>query len=539
MKTLISKHKFHLSAIGIIFLLFIFSLFIREKEVNAEMSAEQEWVTAHVLLTSQIWDEAGGPSEYNFNPVYTYSGKGNKGIPSLGGVQDENGDMFYVSYPPLAFIFGYYGTKLLGGPDVYSIRALGLILHFFCALFIYLIFKNLSTHKVDRMHFAGIFAAALYLLSAGTLWMHSILFFSDMLVQLFVILCLLTTIKLFQSEKLKNNGLLLSLGVITFLGCYTEWLAVFLALCIGVSFLIAYFIHKKKTFLMAFLIVGISASASVFTTIAQYSSIAGFDQFIEVSTSKYEQRSGYEDETITAAGYNVDNPEAFELLFSNIERNFLTAEIFLVIMAISFIVFLILTKYREKIELLSVRTQVVFTLTIAIMLHYFLFFNFNSLHNFSNLKTGFLMILVSAVLLSYMEDALKRKLKWLLYLGVTILLIVKIPREIRRFHTFCEEAFYVDQFKFSADQVKKYSDKETLVFSNVPLVQPEYMLRAHHNIFGIKDSSEVPFFMNYFEVDKADFYEHNKISLEKRHHFERKDGQISVMSTSVFQRDEH
>jgi hypothetical protein len=535
MKAILANHKFHLGAIGIILSIFILSLVVRQKELNAELSAQQEWITAHVLLTNQIWEEGGGPSNFGFNPVYSYEGKGNKAIPSLGGLKDEKGDMYYVSYPPLAFIFSYYGTQLLGGSNVHSIRALGLILHFFCAFFIYLIFKNLSTKKNDRIHYSGLFAAALYLLSAGTLWMHSTLFFSDMLVQPFIILSLLYAIKIYQSKEGKSRGLIVSLGLLTFLACYTEWLSVFLAFFLGITFLLLFFILKRKSFLTSFFVISASSILSVITTILQYSSIAGFDKFLQVSTHKYEQRSGYEDEVVSAAGFNVENPDAYRLLFQNINQNFLTATILMGLLAAIFIVFLIFKKQWEKMENLSSKIGIIVLLLFAILMHYLVFFNFNALHNFSNLKTGFLIIMTCGLLLSIMEDALKGVFQWILYLGVTILFIIKIPAEARRFHVFSEEPYFVHHLKYSALQVKALSDEETIVFSDVRVVSPEYMLRSHHNVFALQDSSQVPFFMDYFEVDKADFYKHDKVVLEKMYHFERQGDEFIITSTFSFE----
>ncbi|MEO9534011.1 MAG: hypothetical protein ABJG68_03365 [Crocinitomicaceae bacterium] len=539
MRAIVANHKFHLAAIGIIFSIFIYSLFIRQDELNSELSAEQEWITAHVLVTNQIWEEAGGPSAYGFNPVYTYAGQGNKGITSYGGVEDENGDLYYVSYPPLAFIFAYYGTSILGGPDLYSIRALGLIIHFFCAFFIYLIFKNLSVQKNDKIHFAGILASAFYLLSAGTLWMHSTLYFSDMLVQPFIILSLLYSIKLFQSEKLNQSSLLISIGVITFLGCYTEWLAVLLAFVLGITFLILFFTQKKKHFFKAFLIIGLSSILSVSLTVIQYSSIAGFDRFLKVSSQKYGERSGYEDAATTAAGYNIENPDAYQLLTDNIVRNFYTPLVYLLGLLVVFILFLILKKYRARIEKLNSKIGICAILLVAVIFHYLLFFNFNALHNFSNLKTGFLIILLIGCFVSIMEDALKTPVQWVILGTLTVVFFIKIPNEAELFHEFSKEPYYTEHFKYSADQVKKHSTPETYVFSNMRMIQPEYVYRAHHNIFGLRDSNDIGFFMNYFGCNRMDYYVHEKVFLKHIYQYEKIDSNIVLINSMDFNLDKH
>ena len=341
MKNLLAENKFQLLSIATIFLLFMASLFVRDSELKADLSAEQEWVSAHILITNQVWDEGGGPSNYHFSPVYTYEGDGNKNIPCFGGVVDENGDQYYVSYPPLAFLFSYYSTKLLGGSSVYSLRAVSVILHFFCCLLLYLTFKKLQNQKGDFVSIAGLTAVALYLFSAGTLWMHSILFFSDMLVQLFIIWMLYLTVRIYKSEPSESKYFWIQLSLIVFLASYTEWLAVFLSFTLGIGFLISHFKTKKKKFRTAFLLIGISSVISVSTTIIQYSSIAGFEKFKNVSLNKYDERSGHQNAEVSAAGFNLENPDSFELLNKNLTRNFWMIENILAIVAIVFVLFLL------------------------------------------------------------------------------------------------------------------------------------------------------------------------------------------------------
>jgi Dolichyl-phosphate-mannose-protein mannosyltransferase len=535
MKKLLADNKFHLLAIAIIFTLFICSIFVRDKELNADLSAEQEWITSHILITNHVWEEGGGPSNYHFSPVYTFDGAGNKGIHCLGGVQDEDGDQYYVSYPPFAFLFAYYSTKVLGGSNIYSIRAVGLILHFFCCLLLYLTFKKLHNKKGDFIAISGITVVLLYLFSAGTLWMHSILYFSDMLVQLFVIWTLYLAVKIFKSEKEKNKTLLLSIGIIVFLGCYTEWLAVFLAFTLGLTFLIFFFKSKKRMYLHAFLIVGFSAALSISTTVVQYSSIAGFDALKEVSMNKYDERSGHENAEISAAGFNTDNPEAFEFLINNLTRNFWMVEGVFVIVAIAFVLFLLWAKTRRKIKSVKIKLVLIAVLLTSILMHYYFFFNFNALHNFSNLKTGYLIIMIIGTLVLFMEEGITLIWKAALTVFVLIIIGIKLPNAFERFHTFCQEAPHAQYYKFSADYVREHSYDEAYVFNNLPYNLAEYMYRAKRIPFRVSDTSQVKPFMDYFETDHCQYYHHDVLDLKYVLEYERIDDSIRVVKKTEVQ----
>jgi len=535
MKKLLADNKLHLLAIAIIFTLFICSIFVRDKELSAELSAENEWITSHILITNHIWEEGGGPSNYHFSPVYTFEGAGNKRIHSLGGVQDEKGDQYYVSYPPLAFIFAYYSTQLFGGSDIYSIRAVGLILHFFCCLLLYLTFKKLHNKKGDFIAISGLTVVALYLFSAGTLWMHSILYFSDILVQLFVIWAIYLAVKLFKSEVDKNKALLITIGIIIFLGCYTEWLAVFLAFTLGITFLIFFFKSKKRKYLQAFLTVGFAAGLSVTTTILQYSSIAGFDSFKEVSLNKYDERSGHEEADISAAGYNLDNPESFTLLNKHLTRNFWMAEGVLVIVSILFVLFLLWKKTREKIKSVQLKIILISVLAVSIILHYYLFFNFNALHNFSNLKTGYFFIFITGIFILLIEEGINIKMKAMLAVFVVLIIALKVPVELDRFHTFCEESAHAHFYKFSADYVNENAPDEVYVFNNLPYTLAEYIYRAKHIPFRVNDTTEIEFFMNYFEADYSQYYHHENLELKYVLEYERLDDTIMVVNKTIVQ----
>jgi hypothetical protein len=503
----LKKHKFHLLSLLLIFLLFLFSVHLRKEKLSLPLSPQLEWITAHTLITLEIWDEAGGPQAHNFNPIYTYPGKGNQRISTLGGVMNKNGEMYYTSYPPFSFIFAYYGTKLLGGPDISSLRAFGLMIHFFSALLIYLIIRKLKSSSKDGFSIAGILGAALYLFSAGTLWMHSIMYFSDMSVQLFLLLGIYFLVRLVREDFRKEIPFLIGLGGIIFLGVYTEWIALFFAFFSGIFLLILYFIKKKRLYIKGFIIIAFSSIFSLALTLIQFSNIKDWNELKKVSETKYEERSGSQENLDGMEVWNWENPKSFELMEANFNRNFAMVINLSGIIVFFLIPVLLWKKLRQKLKNPDWKLLILLLLILTVLTHYLLFYNFNAIHNFSNLKTGFLLIFFISIVILIIEESLNWQFKSGLAVVLLFIIAPRCLKEIKRFDNFYSFEKFNHAMIESANTVRMYQSPEKLVFVNT-YVSPEFIYRAHHNVFPLDDTTQALSFMDYFEVDKAQFYHH-------------------------------
>jgi hypothetical protein len=522
----IKQNIYHLIGLLSVVLLFIFSLFIRQENLSEPLSRHHEWITAHTLITCEIWEKNGGPSAYHFSPVYTYPGEGNARRKMLGGVVDDAGNVYYVSYPPFAFLFAYYSTKLLGGPSVDSIRTLNLILHLICALGIY--FLAVSFFRNDKKHYyslAGITGSFLYLFSTGNLWIHGNLYFSDMLVQVFIILGLLLLSRFLNPDIAHKKWVLFGFFILFFLATYTEWLGLFFSFFTGLILLASYFIKKEIRYLKAFGSIAVASSLALALTLFQYSSIAGWDKFKEVSSSKYEERSGHASEELSPNAFNLSNDEAYDFMIGRIDRNYLMAENYLGIFGIILVIFFLVPNFRRGIGNGAQIISTVIPLVLAVLLHYYLFFNFNSLHDFSSLKTGFVMILFIVIFISLLESVLSFQIK----LGLlALLLFLSISKGIIAVKNYYEDypLSEIDWDRISTGQaMRKYGRPEAAIFMNISS-NPELVYEAGHNVFPLQDTSELILFMNHFDNDQGQYYHHRGTKLEFIQEFERRNGRI-------------
>jgi hypothetical protein len=517
----LKRNKYHLAGLAGVIILFTISAAIRTENLSTPLTRHHERITAHTLITCDIWEKNGGPSNYYFSPVYTYPGEGNQNRQMLGGITDKNGNVYYVSYPPFAFLFAYYGTMILGGPDTDSIRSLNLIIHLFCALFIYLIAATfLPEHRTQSLSIAGLTGAFLYLFSNGNLWAHGNLYFSDTLVQLFIIPGLYFTI-LFLKGSLKNpKGNLLIVGLIFFFAAYTEWLGIFFSFFVGITLLIFWFVKKESRFLHGVAVVGSAALLALVITIVQYSSIGGWNQFKEVSLAKYEQGNVHYDIVNPSEQARTGDTEAYDFMLGKIDHYYVMAENFLGIFAIILAVVILIPNARRRIEHARIALFMLLLLSVSILLHYYLFFNFNLLHDFSSLKTGFAIILFVVVAISMISSALSVKLNVVLFLAITYLAVEKGLKSVDDYTQDFPLAA-VDWNRIATGElIQKYAKPEQAVFVNISS-NPELVYAAKHNVIPIKDTSELLLYMNQFDSKQGQYYHHREQQLEYIQEFEK------------------
>jgi hypothetical protein len=523
------QNKYHLIGISAVVILFFISVSVRHENFSVPLSRHHEWITAHTLITCEIWEKNGGPSAYHFSPVYTYPGEGNIRRKMLGGVVDDKGEVYYVSYPPFSFLFAYYATQIFGGPDTESIRNLNLTIHLFCAILLYLIAISLkSAEQKNEISIAGLTASFLYLFACGNLWMHGNLYFADMLVQLFVIAAVYVVIR-FVRRQYQHEWINLSLlFLLFFLATYTEWLGLFFAFFTGIFFFTLWIIKRNKRFLKAFLLTALAASLALITTIAQYSSIAGWDKLKEVSMNKYGERSGHQAAEDTPNRFSIDNHEAFDFMIGRLDNFYKMPENFVGIFGILFIVIVLIPNARRRIENAGTGGLIVALIALSVLLHYYLFFNFNSLHDFSSLKTGFLLILTTLVFISMIESALSINLRLLVF-GLVIYL--SVDKGIESVETY-KETFplsEVDWNRISTGKaMREHGRKNAAIFMNITS-NPELVLEAGHNVFPMKDTADIRKTMEFFGNSEAQYYHHQGSQLEYILEYELVDNQFRIL----------
>ncbi len=498
--------------IAILLLLFVCSVFIRAPKLNGYLGWHHQWLSAHTILTLSIWNE-NGIAHHKFNPIYTYNNPKDKHIQSLtSGIPDEKGDYYYVSYPPFSFLLAYFSLSLLRAPiNPYSIYALNLFIHLISATLLYLLVQALLNKRpFDKLIDAGTFAFAFYLFLPLPAWYHGHIYFADILMQPLWFACSLLAVHLFWKEKIDDRRFLAGFGVINFLSLYTEWLSVFIAFTIFILALGRSFKDRRYIKLVAIL-VGTSI-ASLGLTLFQFSSINGFDAFINASIEKYTSRGG------------VPSGQAY-FFWVDI---YITGRLFLrqnlPLIALTSFLFLgnlIIRKKRVRKRNLGFYAAATFLICFPVLLHHIVFLEFTHIHDFALLKTSTCLIVFTAALQHKLMTKFEpgaRSTFSIILVGVTIILLASSVYVYFYTNTgvnspvFRDIAEEINDTASSEDVLFITGERQT--FEKVTLldeqatsaVAPQLMLATGRNIMAVPDSMDMINHMRKYNHKEAMLY---------------------------------
>ena len=382
------KNKY--SAWITIALLFALSIIIRLPQLNQPLHMGHQWSTAHVLVTLRIWADEG-ISRYNYNPVYTYNTPADKHLKSLtSGIQNEQGDYFYVSYPPLTFLFPFVVFKALRvEPGILPLQIFSLALHGISSLLVYVLISSLYGLRLrDGIFAPALVACGVYLFMPLALWYHMNVYFADMLVQPLWLASTCLAYQLFERNRLRSSYHLVCYGGVNFLSIYTEWLAVFAAF---VLILIAGWRYRhNKSYSKVIITIATSTLLALGLILLQYSSIAGLDSFLLASIERFFSRSGLND-----GGFLLSRLLSYALIGQNYWVRYFPIFLLLVF----FLLTLLATHKRGTIfSRFGTHRFMLVILTVPILLHHIIFFEFTLIHEFSEIKSGVLFSYLTAAL---------------------------------------------------------------------------------------------------------------------------------------------
>ncbi len=372
---------------AILFAVFIISVVLRSKQITPIVKThEQTYILT--LQTCEIWNKQG-IAKCHFTPMWTYNNPGDKKMAYYKRLEDDNGNNYYVSFPPLSFMLAYLILK----PFDYDygkliLQIFNLIAHFFSACIIYLIVCQLFKQEINKFSFPGFTAFLIYLFLPVMLFLHSDIFFPEMIGQ---VLWILVTYILFRLKENANNRQYILFFVSMFLFVYTEWIAVFyiFSLILYLSFTRNFSNRKKLIFLSLIALV-----SGAITITLQYASIAGFGNLFHAMGIRFLERSGFFGQKYSSMGVHIFSFESLKLFYLNIHKTLGITGYILVLL------FLILIVKKRK---LFTQTSVLIAVTIALplLLHCLVFFNANALHLMLMARITFPLSLIGGILVYY------------------------------------------------------------------------------------------------------------------------------------------
>lgn len=373
-------------------LVFLVSVLVRLPYLGRPMSSHHEWLTSTSLIHIQSFYEQGFIKTY-FSPCMSYANAADKNIDFHPNLKDASGNMFYLSFPPFAFLFPAFVFKAVHVyPAPLGLQIFNLFFHFTGCFFIYLILLLITGRSRDKgkgPNLPAILGFLVYCFSPAPLWFQSNVYMSDMFVQVFFIVGIWLYLKLDAAEGKQKRLFLLLFGMDLFLFVYTEWMGVFFAATV---FILTLFKIRKKGSIPLLAMTALGVIAPLALTLWQYSLISGFPAVIEYMQKKFLYRTG--DPRYAFGAVSFLTPTAWLNILVNYIGGFFP-----------FLALVIYLAYKngkagkksgEKWSP-GQRTAVVLSLAPALA-HNFVFFNFTSIHDFSALKGGVFIAILAGLL---------------------------------------------------------------------------------------------------------------------------------------------
>ncbi|MCS7028531.1 MAG: hypothetical protein NZ519_07155 [Bacteroidia bacterium] len=472
----------------------VVSVGLRIPFLNRPLSIHHEWMLAHLLITLEIW-ESKSISASKYALIYTYPyDKTNAHLDFIGGIKDKEGNYYYVSYPPFAFYAAYIFCKVFFLPIApLSIQLFNLIWHFVCAFFWYKILR--IVFNSEKWAFWGY---VLYLFLPFNLWYHGNTYFVDIFVQGLWAGYLYFWLMLYLEKRTIRNYL--GLFIFSLLLMYTEWIAVF----IGIATLIVgiLIVVKKRSFLhlLPVCVAGTGMLIGLALTLYQYAHIQDWQTLKQTLFNKYEFRSGKKElqEQNTSLYW-------FMLIYHYIKGY----APLLVLMAIG-IFYLLRKHYRKNLWISFNKLIWLILLGLPVVLHHSVLFGFTYFHEFSVLKTSFILIALS---LWFMRMLNFNKTIYIL------LILIQVGMYYAAFYR------YTDAYQKIGQTIKKERQANELVVLAVTedfWAVPQIMYYAKCNFYYEEEQlRNLPAFLNRYNLKKYVVFYVEKDHILSIKHFER------------------
>ena len=461
---------------------FSISVLIRFNQITPVVkSHEQTYILT--LQTSEIWREAG-LLNCHLTPMWTYNNPGDKYIAYYKRLEDQKGNNYYVSFPPLSFLVAHlalYPFNIESGKLVLQI--LNILLHFISAYFIYLIICSLYNQKQRKFFFPAFISFVVYSFLPVMLFFHTDIFFPEMIGQVLWIISIYFVLKYKENIGFKSGTYIF---IVLFLFLYAEWIAVFFVFTIFLYLFISKSLKINKSLF-------IIASAALFSAglilFIQYSSITGINEMLHSMGIRYLERSGFFGPRYSSMGVHILSFDSLKLFALNLNKA-LTV-IGYIIIVLFFILF-----FRKKYRL-NINSKFVLVLSfLPVLIHWIVFFNANAIHLLLMARIAVpLCILVGISSYTLLYDKQNILLKKLFPLFLIVFLFYSAIVYQKKF-TFNEK---FPELKKVAETIKETVKPNQSVFINcdVNIPEPEKYLTfiSKRNIVNVYDEKQAEKYM--------------------------------------------
>ena len=497
------KNQFSFPVVVVLIAIFLLSVLVRLPNINRPLSKHHEFVTAISLQVIDIW-QLDGAAKYDFNPVMNYPGAANKYInkfaSTTGKMVDAEGNYYYVSHPPFAYIFPYLVFQLFDiKATVLAIEIFNLAVNFISALFVYLIIGLLRGKKsFESIDWTGLVGFVVYVFNAGVLWFQCNTYMSDILVHLFFVVGVYYLLRLYIHKKSSGKAFILYAATL-FLMIYTSWLGIFFAFSVFLYSVI--WLRKERSFKTVILITVLVSIAAIGLFVYQYSLITGLEGYLAQMKDRLQLRSGWRESSSLLMHIKSSLNFSIIILFNY------TTSYFPIILLLGFFVYRIINKHQLHLKFNERNFLFIWASVIPIILLH-IFLSEYSGHDFTTLY-GSLFLSVAIALL---YDKLNRtqaipvsRLQLMILLSVVI--SVASYYYINRPGKFSLKG---DEYSISKQlglEIRNTAANDAVIFTiGNANINPQLMYYAERNIKEINTKEEAVNFLRIRNIKRGFIY---------------------------------
>ena len=368
---------------------------------------------ANMFNFMQAW-KAQSPASCYFSGTNTFQNKGDKFVQYWQGLIDKNGNCYYNSFPPFGFQISYCWWKITGFNSLeksffwFNIL-LQTLLAFSAAFSVIIILKMM---KVSNHELPALFAYVAILFTPLSFWFFTDYFFIEN--PALTLYGMFTFSMLFWWQKNNSAVRFYTACLILFLLFYAEAIGFFA----GFTFLLLIFFEREKRFFCKENLIVVSVLIfALLLTLFQYSLIAGWQPMLKNFAVRFMGRSGFFGENRTENHLTFFSPEIYSYAWHSLKIGALGLLLLFLALCISTFI----RVRSNELKPLGKFKKFWWVVALPVILHGFIFFNANALHNQLLVKIIFPLSVISAILMGIFS--FEKKISRWLWLGFGSLLL--------------------------------------------------------------------------------------------------------------------
>jgi hypothetical protein len=473
--------------LAIILFFFAISVAIRLPNLDRPLSKHHELNAALVLINAEEWNRKT-PAFYNYVPVHSYHEPGD----DVYNQSNKEGRDYLVnvSFGSLWYImpFGFFRV-LQAEPSPLLLQVFNLLLHLISVLLIYKLALYLFK-KESEAEQKALLTSIVYLFCPSPLWFHGNGYVHEVAVLPFVFGATLLYLQTSHGRVSAIKYLVLSLTIVAGICC--DWLMCFVAAAMFVCTLISYTRRRWMSDLIVVIVLVLGAVVGVLITVWQFSSFMGFESYIQSLVSRFFVRGVKGN----AEGVGLSKGKGILSFY------LLGYGLFIPLILVAF---LLVKQFKQQIQRNSRLKNFILVGGIVCLFHHLLFWGFTNIHDYSVVKSGLVISLLSAIAIYSLRDQKKRivALALVLLVNTGVYYYINVPGK------YAANGQPYTYFKELGEKMTTIATPDDYIFIDTPemsLILTYYSKRYYRNV---RDADEAETFFRELPGKKALFIHTN------------------------------